>query len=117
MARTKSDLVNQVLENLGVLAVGQTAEVENTSRVDARISGILSTLRAREVFYLGDADNIPDEAFEPLSNVVSWECRSMFGVTGDELVPLKQANDDAIAGLKIMSRGRPTYQPLRTEFF
>lgn len=115
--KTQSELVDQVLENLGVLGEGQTSELDQIQRVNDRLPGVIETLRSTEVFYLGDLEAIPLEAFVPLSDVVAWECRSKFGVTGDDLVVLESAYERAIRMLRVMTRGRPTYAVLATEYF
>lgn len=115
--KLQSELVDQVLENLGVLGEGQTSEVEQIQRVNDRLPGVIDTLKATEVFYLNDLDAIPLEAFVPLSDVVAWECRTKFGVTGDDLVVLESAYERGIRALRVMTRSRPTYAQLATDYF
>lgn len=116
LTKTNAELVDAVLENLGVLAEGQTSEPEQTSRIQGRLPSILATLRSTEVFYLGNADAIPEDAFNALSDVVAYACHNSFGVTGEELQALKIADTEARVALKTIQRGRPTYQPLQTEY-
>lgn len=116
--KTRAELVTLVLEDLGVLAAGQTAQIEDTRRVDELAPSIIETLRATEVYYLNDIENIPEEVFVPLSNIVAWGCRNKFGVSDpDELTRMQEAATAANTALKTITRGRPTYAPLKTEFF
>ena len=41
--RTQADLLQEVLENLGVLAAGQTPEIEDLGRVKEKLPGYRST--------------------------------------------------------------------------
>ena len=115
--RTRSDLVTEALESLGVLAAGQTPEIEDTTRVDEKIPAILADLAGREIVYVADPDNIPEAWFSALADIVAYECRIKFGVSQEAEVTLANANQEAIAKLKVMLRGRPTYEPLRALYF
>lgn len=114
---TRADLVDLVLENLGVLAAGQTAQIEDTRRVDTLAPALIATLKSTEVYYLNDIDNIPEDAFTSLAAVVALGCSSKFGVMGEDLDALQKKGETGLAALKVLTRGRPTYAPLRTEFF
>lgn len=115
--KTKSDLIEQVLEGLGVLGEGQTASIEQIERVDTSTQPILDDMAGQEIYYLNDVNNIPSQAFKGICAIVAWGCRTKFGVTGDDLVALKSAYDEGVISLKRQSYGRPTYAALKTEFF
>lgn len=116
-AATQNDLIQKVIENLTGLPTGQVAAPEDIAKVQTNLAPIIETLRNTEVYYLNDLDQIPSGALQPLSNVVAYALRTPFGVTDpDELNALKDAAAAGNAALKIMSRGRPTYQPLITEW-
>lgn len=115
--RTRSDLVTEALESLGVLAAGQTPELEDTARIDEKIDSILADLAGREIVYVADPDNIPQEWFNALADIVAYECRTKFGVTADFEATLERANTNAIEKLKVILRGRPTYEPQRSHYF
>ena len=115
--RSQPEFIAEVLERLGVLAAGQTAEVEDTSRVQELIPSTQAFLKATEAYYWSDVDNIPDDAFMPLVDVTAWMCRGKYGVQGDALVELKDAKENALRALKIMQRAKPSYLTLRVEYF
>lgn len=114
--RTQTELVEQVISNLGVLAAGQTPQLEDIARVKSVVPPAIEFLRATETYYLGSADSIDDAVFLPISHVVAWECRNDFGVSGDQLQTLADSKEAAIKALKIISRQRPTHETLKTEF-
>lgn len=115
--RTQADLLQEVLENLGVLAAGQTAETEDLARVSEKLPSIVSTLGATEVVYVPDINNIPDEWFIPLANCVTYYCKAKFGITGDAAVQVDQDYQVALLQFRIMNRGRPTGEVLKSDPF
>lgn len=126
--RTNSDLVTEVLANLGVLSAGQPIDPEDFSYVDEKLDSIFRMLAALEICYVPDPDNIPGEWFSPLADIVAGQCCTKFGVTNDDYVKLvnlglggaggvKIGAGTAAQALKIINRGRPTYEVLKTESF
>lgn len=121
--RTRVDLVVETLEQLGVLAAGQPPEVEDTARVDAELPSILSKLTALEIVYISDIGNIPVAFFNDLAKIVADLVKGKFGISGDKAAQLERdglgmppGSGAAALSLKIMQRGRPTYEPLRTVY-
>ena len=126
--RTYTDLVVEVLANLGVVTAGQTVEVEDFETVSTKIDSIFRKLSALELCYVADPANIPGEWFSDLADIVTGEVATKFGVSGDEYVRLVNRGlggaggvpilaGSAAQSLKIMTRGRPTYEPLATESY
>jgi hypothetical protein len=124
--RTSSDLVLQVLANAGVLAVGQNVDVEDFANVNGQLDAIIRKLAGLEIVYVADINNIPGAWFTDLADIVTGECASSLGIVADEYVKLVNKGLGGAAGtgvpigagtaamsLKIMTRGRPTYEPLR----
>ena len=122
--RTSADLILEALANLGVLAAGQPVDVDDFNWVNEKLDPIFRMLAGLEVCYVPDPNNIPGAWFAPLADIVAGECASKFGLIGQELVEKVnrglggEAGVDIGAGtaakmLKIIRRGRPTYEPLR----
>lgn len=115
--RTRAELVSLALTNLGVLAAGQPVQAEDSQKINDALPSIIETLRVTEVFYLNNIESIDEAVYEPLAAVVAWACRSKFSIIDPQ--ELQTLKDQALAGnaaLKIMSRGKPTYQPLQSEY-
>jgi hypothetical protein len=118
--RTSSDLILEALGDLGVLAAGQTVAPEDFSYVESRIDSIFRMLGALEIVYVGDPNNIPGEWFLPLVAIVAGEVAQKFnaGMEFKQLgLGIPPGAGAAALSLKIMTRGRPTYEPQRTESF
>lgn len=122
--RSSTDLVTEALANLGVLAAGQPIDVEDFNWVNEKLDSIFRKLGGLEICYVPDPNNIPGAWFSDLADIVAGECASKFGLVGQEFIDKVNkglggaANVDIGAGiaaksLKIMTRGRPTYEPLR----
>jgi hypothetical protein len=122
--RTSADLIAEVLANLGVLAAGQSPEVEDFQAVSSKLDATFRKLAALEICYVADPDNIQPEWFSDLADIVAGECASKFGVTNDDYAKLVArglgspiGTGTAAMSLKIQLRGKPTYEILRTESF
>jgi len=115
--RTQADLVQKILEVLQVVPEGQPAEVEDTARININLPSLIEELAAREIVYVPDLTVIPDAWFLSLAKIGAYELRNEFGVTGELAATLQTANTEAILNLKVMTRGKPTYEPLRTVSF
>jgi hypothetical protein len=122
--RTSTDLVTEALANLGVLAAGQPIDVEDFSWIQEKLDSIFRKLAGLEICYVPDPGNIPGAWFSDLADIVAGECASKFGLVDPEFTakvnkglggagPVPIGAGTAAMSLKIMSRGRPTYEPLR----
>ncbi len=122
--RSSSDLVLETLKNLGVIAAGQAVDPEDFSYVNEKLDPTFRLIAALEIAYVTDPDNIPGEWFSPLADIVAGECASKFGLVGQEFIDKVNKGLGGAGGveigagtgakaLKIISRGRPTYEPLR----
>jgi hypothetical protein len=125
--RTSTDLVAKVLSILGVVAAGQTVEVEDFETVSQNLDSIFRKLSALELVYVADPNNIPGEWFSDLADIVAGEVCTDFGSSAEDTMRFKAAglgggaipilSGTAAQSIKIMSRGRPTYEILATESF
>jgi len=122
--RSSADLVSEALSNLGVLSAGQPIDPEDFSWVNEKLDAIYRKLAGLEIVFVSDADNIPGAWFADLADIVAGECASKFGLVGQEFTDKVNKGLGGAAGveigagtaaksLKIMNRGRPTYEPLR----
>jgi hypothetical protein len=111
-----------------VLAAGQSIDPEDFSYVNEKLDSIFRKLAALEVVYVADPENINGAWFSDLADIVAGECCTKFGVTDGDYVKLVNrglggasgvpvAAGTAAQSLKIMQRGRPTFEPLKTESF
>lgn len=122
--RTSTDLVLQVLDDLNVTSVGEPVDPEDFNKVNNNLDSIYRKLGGLEIVYVADPNNIPGAWFSDLATIVAGECASSFGVMGQEFtdkvnkglggqggVPIGAGT--AAQSLKIMTRGRPTFETQR----
>lgn len=115
--RTQNDLATQILIDLAVLPEGVAAEQDDLARVTNNLQSLFDELAGREIVYVSDPDNIPDQWFTSLSKIIAYELRNAFGVSGEAANDLRIANIEAIDKLRVITRGRPTYEAQRTYSF
>lgn len=124
--RTYSDLILEALANMGVLSPGQSLAAEDFAYVEEKLDSIFRRLGALEIVYVADPNNIPGEWFSDLADIVAGECATKFGADvatlkaaglGGPPSPVPLCAGAAAQSLRMMLRGRPTGEVLRTEVF
>jgi hypothetical protein len=108
MAKTRADLINRALKDLGVLPVGQTANDEEYESVGDLVDVVVADLSARDIYYVSDPNNIEDEAFIHLGRYLAWIAAPEFGLQND--AGIASLGQLAEVNLKIIQSERPTYK-------
>jgi hypothetical protein len=90
MAQDRTALIHRVLRNLGALPQGQSPNAEEMQSIDDLIDPTLANLRNRNIAKINDADNLEDEFFFPLANIIAAIASPEFG----------QDNNQALWALK-----------------
>ena len=114
-AKTKTDLINQALKNLGALPFGQAANDEDFDNVDGLVGPAVADLRERDVYFLADSNVIPEEAFIWLGHVLAWNAAAHFGQQSN--ADLFQLGQDAENKLQIIQSERPYYTTLEVQAY
>jgi hypothetical protein len=120
MSKTRVDLINQALTNLGILAQGQSPEAENIAKMDAIVDPALSELAGLDVYYAQDAGEagpsggaIEDSAFLSIADYLANRACSAFNLPADtKMQALSQIAEDKLRTLAAPSR---TLRTLRTD--
>jgi hypothetical protein len=77
--KTREELVNRALEELGVVGAGQTAAAEDYAVVDDAVEPVMSDLATRDVWVWGDPDEYDEDAFEHLAVLLANAKARPFG--------------------------------------
>lgn len=113
MAKTQAELVTCALEKLKVVGIGQTASAGVFQKVNDRVNPVMSSLSRRGIFQWGDPDDLPDEAFETLADLLAHASAGRFGKT--------HGNREDRLGWELDLRNldpyQLSYQPQTTEYF
>jgi hypothetical protein len=85
-AKTRTELVNQALYNLGVLTIGQSAGAEEFNLVDGLVDPMIEDLIARDIVFIEDVDAIEEKYFLHLAHLLAGHAASLFGMQNDQAV-------------------------------
>jgi len=116
--RTRNDLVNEALMNLGILAAGQAPTAEDFDAVDGKVDAMFAYLEKAMILDIDTVDDLQPEWFGPLAVILADDSALMFGLPG---IPASPSNPNprlaAEDRLRQVTYGRPTYEPQKTEYF
>lgn len=110
MSKTRIELVNQALKNLGALAAGQTASADDFATVDGFVEPLFAQLAAENVVDVTDYDAIDDAIFLPLAVLLADAAKDEFGGGAFDIVTAERRIRRATAAA-------PTYETLRANYF
>jgi hypothetical protein len=113
--KTREELVERALADLGALPVGQTRNDEEYESVDALVLPVTESLSARDIYYVSDLEAIQDEAFIALGRCLAWAAAPEFGLHQD--AALAALGEQAERHLKIIQSEHPTYKTLEVMFY
>lgn len=126
--RTQTDLVNEALANLGVLAAGQPTDPEDFNYVNTKVDSTFRKVAALEIANIPDPDHIPGAWFNDLADILAGECAMKFGATPDDQDRLINAGLGGRQGIEVgagaaakslrqIVRNRPTYETAKSHYF
>lgn len=85
--RTQQELATAVMESLGLIDPGEAPDAADKSSIIRRYGNLLEEMRDEQTLYW-EADEIPNETFEALVNVVGLTVMGSFGLPtpiGDDM--------------------------------
>jgi hypothetical protein len=118
--KTRVDLIDQVLDNLGVLVEGQAPTAEMRSKVDRLVDPHLASLSNREIVSVSDAGTpnppsggeIEENQFLAIADTLAMRCAPSFNLAGDaSLKALAILAEDELRVLARPLRTRRMLQP------
>lgn len=112
ISKTRDQLIQRALKSLAVIEPGEAPSTEDYTTVNDMIDPFLAQLALDQIVYIGDPEAIELEYFEPLARLLANACGPDFGSPINE--EAKQ-RDEMI--LRRLTASRPTYQPLKVDYF
>jgi hypothetical protein len=120
MSKTRAELINQCLTNLGVIAEGQSVSAEEVSKMDGVIDPAVSQLADLNIYYVQDAGSvgptdgaIEDSAFLSLAAYIANEACAAFNLPADtKMQALAMIAEDKLRTLAAPAR---TLRTLRVD--
>jgi hypothetical protein len=79
MPKTRTDLINEALDLLGVVGIGQTPSAEDRAVIDGKIEPKLAELARREIVYIADPDQVDDDIFDAVATLIAEVAGPKFG--------------------------------------
>ena len=121
MPRTRRQLIDAVLDKLGVLVPGQAPGDETVSRVDGYVEPCFAELAAIGCPYAPDiglpdppsGGQFDDSMFNSHADYLAYMCSGAFNLADNP--HLKILSDQAEAKLRLIGRPASTRQTLRTD--
>ena len=121
MPKTRRELIDQIIDKLGVLVPGQSPGDEAVSRVDAILDPSFATLAALDIAYVADigtpnpptGGEVEDALFLPLADWMAWQVAGGFNLSDSP--SLKVLADQAEQVMITIGRPAPTRRTLRTD--
>lgn len=90
MSKSRAELINQCLTNLGIIAAGQSIDPDLVLKMDGFIDPAVALLASLNIYYVQDAGtlgpsdgSIEDEAFLPLADWIANKACSGFNLPAD----------------------------------
>jgi hypothetical protein len=119
--KTRAELIDQVLDNLGVMVEGQAPTAEMRAKVDRLVDPHIASLRNREITFISDTGtpNPPSggefeqEVFLPIADSLAMRCAPSFNLAGD--ASLKALAILAEDELRVLARPQRTRRMLQVD--
>jgi hypothetical protein len=120
MSKTRAELIERALFNMGVLAVGQIVSPEDVLKMDGYVDPTVALLSGLSIYYVQDAGSagptggdIEDEAFLPLADYLAMKAAVAFNL-GDD-AKLTALGLKAESDLRTISAAPRTLKTLRVD--
>lgn len=113
--KTRRQLVDQALDNLGALPTGQTPSAEDVARMDGYVDPVIEELAEKRIVEVDDLQAIPAAWFLPLSYLLSGAAAAAFGAANDPRILLLAK--EGRTSLHEMMQTVPTYNRAQPEYF
>lgn len=106
MAKTRADLVADVLDDLNEAGVGQPVSAEDAAKITDSLDTIFANLLGRNVILQPVGDEIEDDQFVPLCAVVVGRHARAFGLADNDRIRAEaEAGEQQLHTLARINRG------------
>jgi hypothetical protein len=82
--KSKQELIDRVLVELGVIGAGQTAAAEDVALITSEIEPVMSDLATRNIYSWGDPDEYDEDAFIHLAKITANSLARAYGIEPDD---------------------------------
>lgn len=99
---TIAEVAEKVLQKLGVLESGATADSDDTAITTAKYNSVYGILAAQDLVSWGSADDIPTASVEPVVSIVADACLSEFIIPQDKQMIISRDSQRAYDQLRMI---------------
>ena len=117
MVYTKQDLINRIANKVGAVSSGSSLSSEDARTIEDVLDAKLSELESLGTAYVSDTERIEASMFLSLSNIITAELASDFGMQGEELSKVLSQAQQAEMTLIKLSAMNPSGEPVKAEYF
>lgn len=110
--KTRADLIGRAATELGKLVSGQNLEDEDAATINALIDPLVRQLSMDSVVDIGSAEKIDPEFFIPVARLLANEAGPSFGIPKSPDITFMEEMT-----LRRLSATRPTFEPLKVNYF
>lgn len=110
--KTRSDLINRALKDLGIIEPGETAATEDYDTMDGLVDPLIAQLSVDQIIEIQDTDAIELAFFLPLARLLANMAGPDFGSPINE--PAKLQDEQT---LRRMASTKPTLETIKTTYF
>jgi hypothetical protein len=112
LTKTRTQLKQRAGKLLALIEPGEALSTEDDATLDDLIDPLLAQLAVSDIVYVADSEEIDIEVFLPLARLLANAAGPDFGSPINE--EAKQADE---AELRKILATKPTYEPLRGEYY
>lgn len=115
---TAADLRNDVLQEMGVLGIGETASAEDAVLVDEILSRVHEWLVVKDLAYWGDGVTLmPEEAQEPFISLVADRSAGRFDLDRLKVQELSVRASQGLSELRQLAANEIAGEPIEATYF
>lgn len=122
--KTTEELIHRAMEEIGRKDAGEAPSDDDFNIVNGLVEPLIELLNADDVVYIPDIDAIEPMYFLPLARLLAIEASNTFGTDAVQtmLARNRAGNVDALKDreeqiLRRITASKPTYAPLKTQYF
>lgn len=111
-SKTRDQLIQRALKEIGALLPGEAPAAEDYATINDCIDPLIAQLDADTIILIQDPDAIDLNVFLPLARLLANVAGPEFGAPINDNAKVR---DEAI--LRRISSSKPTYLPLRVDYY
>ena len=110
--KTRAQLINRALKNIGIIESGEAPSIEDFSSVDDLVDPLIAQLAADGIIYVSDVEEIELGVYLPLARILGNIAGPDFGSPINEDAKMRDENI-----LRRIEATKPTFEVLKAKYY